>query len=237
MEKSTYRGIHNNGLEQARRKLGAILWRDSVIFGKNFSDGRILSAILLESRSKSSHLGRRVVALPLVVPPSCPLVMPPSHPLAILSLHRPLVVSSHWLVVVSPLVAPPSHLPLTLLLSHHLAPAGCCIASCLASLLFYCHAALLSSCCPLTALLSHCLITPAGCCIASRCTALLLSSHCDALSLICSGWLLRCLLLCRPLVLSSSCCAPAGCCVASIKLCPHRHRTHPPPPPPLPLPP
>jgi hypothetical protein len=47
-------------LEHARRKLGAILWRDSVIFGENFSDGRILSAILLESRSKSSHLGRRV---------------------------------------------------------------------------------------------------------------------------------------------------------------------------------
>ncbi len=47
-------------LEQARHKLGAILWCDSVIFGKNFSDGRILSAILLESRSKSSHLGRRV---------------------------------------------------------------------------------------------------------------------------------------------------------------------------------
>jgi hypothetical protein len=46
-------------LEQARRKLGAILWRDSVIFGENFSDGRILSAILLESRSKLSHLGRR----------------------------------------------------------------------------------------------------------------------------------------------------------------------------------
>ncbi len=46
-------------MEQARRKLGAILWRDSVIFGEKFYDGRILSAILLESRSKSSHLGRR----------------------------------------------------------------------------------------------------------------------------------------------------------------------------------
>jgi hypothetical protein len=46
-------------LEQAWRKLGTILWHDSVIFGKNFSDGRILSAILLESRSKSSHLSRR----------------------------------------------------------------------------------------------------------------------------------------------------------------------------------
>jgi hypothetical protein len=49
-------------LEQARRKLGAILWRDSVIFGKNFLDGQILSAILLESRSKSSHLGHRAEA-------------------------------------------------------------------------------------------------------------------------------------------------------------------------------
>jgi hypothetical protein len=47
-------------LEQAWRKFGAILWCNSVIFGKNFSDGRILSAILLESRSKLSHLGRRV---------------------------------------------------------------------------------------------------------------------------------------------------------------------------------
>jgi hypothetical protein len=47
-------------LEQARRKLGTILWCDSVIFGKNFSDGRILSAILFESRLKSSHLGCRV---------------------------------------------------------------------------------------------------------------------------------------------------------------------------------
>jgi hypothetical protein len=46
-------------LEQAKRKLRAILWRNSVIFGENFSDGRILSAILLESRSKSSRLGRR----------------------------------------------------------------------------------------------------------------------------------------------------------------------------------
>ena len=36
-----------------------ILWRDSVRFGKNFSDGAILEVILLESRSKSSHLGRR----------------------------------------------------------------------------------------------------------------------------------------------------------------------------------
>jgi hypothetical protein len=47
-------------LEQARRKLGAILWRDSVIFGENISDGRVLSAIF-ESRSKLSHLGRRAI--------------------------------------------------------------------------------------------------------------------------------------------------------------------------------
>jgi hypothetical protein len=36
-----------------------ILWHDSVRFGENFSDGVILEVILLESRSKSSHLGRR----------------------------------------------------------------------------------------------------------------------------------------------------------------------------------
>jgi hypothetical protein len=37
------------------------LWRDSVRFGENFSDGAILEVILLESRSKLSHLGRREV--------------------------------------------------------------------------------------------------------------------------------------------------------------------------------
>jgi hypothetical protein len=37
-----------------------ILWRDSVRFGKKFSDGAILEVIFLESHSKSSHLGRRV---------------------------------------------------------------------------------------------------------------------------------------------------------------------------------
>jgi hypothetical protein len=36
--------------------------RDSLIFGENFPDGQILSAILLESRSKLSHLGRRVTS-------------------------------------------------------------------------------------------------------------------------------------------------------------------------------
>jgi hypothetical protein len=63
IKKSTYRGILNNSFGTSRRKLGAILWRDSVIFGKNFSDGQILSAILYESRSKLSHLGRRDVLL------------------------------------------------------------------------------------------------------------------------------------------------------------------------------
>ncbi len=43
-------------------KLGAILWRDSVKFSKDFSDSAILEVILLESRSISSHLGRRVCA-------------------------------------------------------------------------------------------------------------------------------------------------------------------------------
>ncbi len=32
---------------------------NSVRFSENFSDGVILEVILLESRSKSSHLGRR----------------------------------------------------------------------------------------------------------------------------------------------------------------------------------
>jgi hypothetical protein len=59
-------------LEQSRRKLGAILWRNFVIFGKNFSDGRILSAILLESRSKSSHLGHREACTSLTA--SAPLL-------------------------------------------------------------------------------------------------------------------------------------------------------------------
>ncbi len=40
-------------------KLGTILWRDFVIFSKNFRPGMILGNIFHESRSKSSHLGRR----------------------------------------------------------------------------------------------------------------------------------------------------------------------------------
>jgi hypothetical protein len=52
-----YRGILNNSFWN---KLRAILWRNSVRFGENFSDGAILEVIFLESRSKLSHLGRRV---------------------------------------------------------------------------------------------------------------------------------------------------------------------------------
>ncbi len=65
--------------------------------------------------------------------------------------------------------------------------------------------ALLSSCCYLTAMPSHCLILPADCCIPSCCTALLLSSHSATLLSSCTGWLLHRLLSCRPLVLSLCC--------------------------------
>jgi hypothetical protein len=41
-----------------------ILWRDSVKFSKDFSDGAILEVIFLESRSISSHLGRRDEQVP-----------------------------------------------------------------------------------------------------------------------------------------------------------------------------
>ncbi len=134
--------------------------------------------------------------------PSHPLFLPPSCPLIVLSLRSSLVVSSHRLVVALPLLTPPSCHPLTPPLSRHLVPAGCCVAFCRAALSSSCCAALLSSHCPLTALPSCCLIVPAGCCIASRCTALSLYSHCTTFSLSCSGWLLCCLLLHRPLILS-----------------------------------
>ncbi len=68
-----------------------------------------------------------------------PLVVPLSRPLIVLSLRCPLVVSWRRLVVASPLVAPPSHRPLTTLPSCRLALAGCCVASH--------HPALSSSCC------------------------------------------------------------------------------------------
>jgi hypothetical protein len=40
-----------------------ILWRDSVKFSEDFSDGAILEVILLESRSILSHLGRRELVI------------------------------------------------------------------------------------------------------------------------------------------------------------------------------
>ncbi len=125
-------------------------------------------------------------------------------------MHRPFVFLCK-LVVLLPLVAPPSHplvvppsCPLIVLSLHH-------------PLVDSSHRGLLcclSLHCPLVAFSlrrSHCL-APAGCCNASCCAALLLcrhvvlssSSHCTALSLshlICC--LLRCLLLHRPLVIFS----------------------------------
>jgi hypothetical protein len=130
--------------------------------------------VVLSPRHPLVILLRLVVALPPVTPPSHPLVVPPSCHFFVLSLRHPLVVSSHQLVVALPLVAPPSHRPLTPPLSRILAPAGCCINSCRAALSSSRHATSLSSCCPITVLTSHCLITPAGCCVASRCMP---SSH------------------------------------------------------------
>jgi len=123
----------------------------------------------------------------------------------------PVVLSSHC-----PLTAPPFHRLIT--------QANCCIASLCAAVLSSRRATLSSSHRPLT---SHCtaflsLIAQAGCCLASRHAAvchpfvvslrrlavafvLSSSSHCTILSLSCAGWLLCCLLLRRPHVLSSHC--------------------------------
>ncbi len=157
--------------------------------------------IVLSPRRPLVILLRLVVALPPVTPPSCPLIVPPSSPFVVLSLRRPLVVSSHRLVVTSPLVVLPSRCPLAPPLSRCLVLAGCCVNSHCAALLSTCHATSLSSCRPITALTSRHLIPPAGCCVASCRTTLLSSSHRATLSLSCSGWLLRCLPSCCPLVL------------------------------------
>ncbi len=50
-----YRGIRNDSFGTS----SAQAQRNSVRFGENFSDGAILEVILLESHSKSSHLGCR----------------------------------------------------------------------------------------------------------------------------------------------------------------------------------
>ena len=109
-----------------------------------------------------------------------------------------------------PLIAPPS--------CRLVAPAGCCIASC--------H--------PLIPLPSHRLVAPAGCHIASHrplvappscqliapagCRIIsprpFVAPHAALLSSRCFGWLLRRILTCRPLVLSSSRCAASCCLVA-----------------------
>ncbi len=128
-----------------------------------------------------------VNVLPLVMLPSHPLVMPPYNPLVVLSLPFPLAILSRRLVVVSPLIAPPSPHPLTAPPSHCLAQAGCCVASCCATLLSSCHASLSSSWHPLTAPPSCCLISPAGSWIASHCTTLSLSSYSAPLLFFCTG--------------------------------------------------
>ncbi len=134
---------------------------------------------------------------------ACHLVVPLSHPLIVLSLRCQLVVSSRRLVVVMPLVAPPSRHPLTAPPSHRLALAACCIASHHAALLSSCCASLSSFCHPITVPPSCCLISLAGYCVASHCIAFLSSSPSATLSLSCSGWLLRQLSLRRPFVLTS----------------------------------
>ena len=115
---------------------------------------------------------------------SCQLVV--TLPLVVISLRRPLIVLSCQLIVAS--IALPSHCLV--------APAGCCIASC--------H--------PLVVPPSCQLVAPGCCRIASprplvvpRAT---LSSSRRA------GWLLHCLLPCRPLVILLSCCATSCCLVA-----------------------
>ncbi len=131
---------------------------------------------------------RKTLRLPLIIL-SCQLVV--AMPFTVLLLHHPLVNSLRQLVVALPLLflslrpAPPSH-PLV-------AQAGCCIASqrpvlCLSCCLIVlsCH---LSLSCRASWLLHHYLS------LSSYCTSLS-SSHC-------AGWLLRCLSLRCPLVLSS----------------------------------
>ncbi len=162
-----------------------------------------------------------VVVLPLLALPSCrPLTALPfchlalagccvaSHLASLLSSLCAALLSSHSLlrlVVALPLIVPPSCCPLTPPLSCHLVPAGYSIAYCCATFSSSCRSTLSSSHCLLTALLSCCLIVPAGSSITSHCNTLSLSSHCVALLSSCSGWLLCCLLSCRPLILSLCC--------------------------------
>ena len=109
----------------------------------------------------------------------------------VLSLPRPLVLSS-------------SRCSLTALPSRRLiAQAGCCLTSCHTAVSSSRYTALSSSCHPLTVPPSRLLIARSGCCIglvlssSSHCAALLLSNR--------AGWLLCCLSLRRPFVLSLPC--------------------------------
>jgi len=71
-----------------------------------FLSNRLVVAALSSSRRLIVSSSRRLVVPPLVIL-SRQLVVAPSS-LVILSLHRPLVLSSCWLLVMLPLLAPPS---------------------------------------------------------------------------------------------------------------------------------
>jgi hypothetical protein len=160
------------------------------------------SLVVLSLHHPLVVLRKLVIALPLATLPSCPLVVPNSCPLIVLSLHHPLVVSSHWLVFASHFVSPPFCHPLTLPL----------LLSC-AGWLLRC----LLSCRPLVVPPSRPLL------ILSLHRNLVVSSQrpvvafplaapppCPLLTpllslLSCTGWLLRCLPLRRPLIMLPSC--------------------------------
>jgi len=120
---------------------------------------------------------------------SCQLVV--ALPLVVLSLRRPLIVLSCQLVVAS--VVLPSHCLV--------APAGCPIASR----------------CPLVVPSSRQLVAPACCRITSP--RPLVVPRAALSSSRRTGWLLRRLLMCHPLVVLSSRCA-ASCCLVAPAGCP-----------------
>ena len=154
---------------------------------------------------------------PLIALPSRaqPLDTPPSHRLIILLCCLSLSCCASWLW------------------HHHLSSSSCCTAlssSHRAGRLLCCLSLRSSSCrlvtpagchiaysCPLFAPPSRQLVAPACCCIASPLP--LDAPHAALSSSCCTGWLLRRLMTCHSLVISSSCCAtshfpvaPAGCC-------------------------
>jgi hypothetical protein len=148
-----------------------------------------------------------VVALPLIVPPSCrPLALPLSCHLAPAG---SCVKSCHTTLSSSRRATPSSsHRPITVLPSCCLiAPAGCCVASRCTILLLSSHRAALSSSC--TGWLLHCLLPPRPLILLLCPLLVLLSSyHCATLLLSdCTGWLLRCLSSYRLLVVLFLCCS------------------------------